>query len=106
MVKLSTIIELKEIIVMSESLRARAEERVNLKIKFYRNLKAYLIVNAVLAVINWFGSPDFWWVSFPIVFWGIGVLVDFLKAYVFIDDFDSDDYRERKIQEEMEKLRI
>lgn len=91
---------------MSDTLRARAEERVNLKIKFYRNLKVYLIVNAVLVVINWFGSSDFWWVSFPIVFWGIGVLVDFLKAYVFIDDFDSDDYRERKIQEEMEKLRI
>ena len=41
---------------------------------------------------------------FPIVFWGIGVLVDFLKAYVFVDDFDSESYRERKIREEMEKL--
>ena len=89
---------------MNDNLRARAEERVNLKIKFYRNLKAYLIVNAILVIINWLGSPDFWWVMFPIFFWGIGVLVDFLKAYVFIDDFDSESYRERKIREEMEKL--
>ena len=89
---------------MYDNLRARAEERVNLKIKFYRNLKAYLIVNAILAIINWFGTPEFWWVMFPICFWGIGVLVDFLKAYVFIDDFDSENYRERKIKEEMEKL--
>ena len=50
-------------------------------------------------------SPEFWWVMFPVFFWGIGVLVDFLKAFVFIDNFDSDDYRERKIQEEMDKLR-
>ena len=90
---------------MYDNLRARAEERVNLKIKFYRNLKAYIIVNAILAIINWLGTPEFWWVMFPIFFWGIGVLKDFLVAFVFVDNFDSEDYRERKIQEEMEKLR-
>ena len=89
---------------MNDNLRARAEERVNLKIKFYRNLKAYIITNAILAIINGLFSPEFWWVMFPVFFWGIGVIADFLKAYVFIDDFDSESYRERKIQEEMEKL--
>ena len=38
---------------MSDSLRERAERRVDIKIKFYRNLKAYVIVNAVLVIINW-----------------------------------------------------
>jgi len=90
---------------MDDSLRSRAEERVDRKIKFYRNLKAYVIVNAILAIINGLFSPDFWWVLFPVFFWGIGVITDFLKAYVFVDNFDSEDYRERKIQEEMEKLR-
>ncbi|WP_407374596.1 2TM domain-containing protein [Methanobrevibacter sp.] len=90
---------------MYDSLRSRAEQRVDKKIKFYRNLKAYIIVNAILAIINGLFSPDFWWVLFPVFFWGIGVISDFLKAYVFIDNFDSEDYRERKIQEEMEKLR-
>jgi len=90
---------------MYDSLRSRAEERVDKKIKFYRNLQAYIIVNALLAIINVLFSPEFWWVMFPVFFWGIGVLVDFLKAFVFIDNFDSDDYRERKIQEEMDKLR-
>ncbi|MBE6497503.1 MAG: 2TM domain-containing protein [Methanobrevibacter sp.] len=90
---------------MYDSLRSRAEERVDRKIKFYRNLKAYIIVNAILVIINGLFSPSFWWVMFPIFFWGIGVISDFLKAYVFIDNFDSEDYRERKILEEMEKLR-
>jgi len=90
---------------MYDSLRSRAEERVDKKIKFYRNLQAYIIVNALLAIINALFSPEFWWVMFPVFFWGIGVLVDFLKAFVFIDNFDSDDYREHKIQEEMDKLR-
>lgn len=90
---------------MYDSVRSRAEERVDRKIEFYRNLKAYIIVNAILVIINGLFSPSFWWVMFPIFFWGIGVISDFLKAYVFIDNFDSEDYRERKIIEEMEKLR-
>ena len=85
------------------NIRSRAEERVDMKIKCYRNLTAYLIVNAMLAVINVICTPQFWWVLFPVFFWGIGVLVDFLKAFVFIDMY-GEDYREKKIQEEMERL--
>lgn len=85
-------------------LRKRAEERVDQKIKFYRNLISYVIVNAILAVINWMFTPEFWWVLFPVFFWGIGVFVDFLKAFAFPQHYDES-YRERKIQEEMEKLR-
>lgn len=86
-------------------LRARAEKRADAKIKFYKNFYAYVIVNAILAVVNWIFTPEFWWVLFPVFFWGIGVFVDFLKAFVFTDKFDSEEYREKKIQEEMEKLR-
>lgn len=90
---------------MSDSIRALAEQRADNKIKFFKNFKIYVIVNAILAVINWLCTPEFWWVLFPIFFWGIGVFVDFLKAFVFADKFDTESYRERKIQEEMEKLR-
>ena len=90
---------------MSDSLRVLAEERADRKIKFYKNFKAYVIVNAFLAIINAIFTPQFWWVLFPVCFWGIGVFVDFLKAFVFTDKFETEDYRERKIQEEMEKLR-
>ena len=86
-------------------IRSRAEKRVDNKIQFYINFTIYVIVNAFLAVINWLYTPEFWWVLFPIFFWGIGVFVDFLKAFVFADKFDTEAYRERKIQEEMEKLR-
>jgi len=89
---------------MSDNLYKIAEDRVEKKIKFYKNLQAYIIVNAFLEVINWFFSPEFWWVLFPVFFWGIGVFKDFLMAFVFVDRF-SDDYRERKIKEEMEKLK-
>ena len=90
---------------MSDELRARAEQRIDAKIKFYVDFIVYIIVNSILFAINWLYTPEFWWVAFPLFFWGIGVLMKFLKAFVFIDMFDED-YRERKIQKEMEKLGI
>ncbi|WP_407431851.1 2TM domain-containing protein [Methanobrevibacter sp.] len=81
----------------------RAAEKVDNKLKFYRNLIPYVCINAFLAIINAICSPHFWWVLFPVFFWGIGVLKDFLKAFVF-QDICSDEYRERKIAQEMEKL--
>ncbi len=86
-------------------LRSRAEQRVDNKLKFFRNLKAYIIVNALLIIINWYFTPQFWWVAFPLFFWGIGVLKDFIIGFVFLSKWDSESYRERKIQEEMAKLR-
>lgn len=90
---------------MSDNLRAIAEDRVQRKIKFKRNLFSYITVNIILAAINFIFTPEYWWVLWVLFFWGIGVLVDFLKAYVLVDKYDSEEYRERKIQEEMEKLR-
>ena len=87
-------------------IRSRAEKRVDNKIQFYINFTIYVIVNAFLAVINWLYTPEFWWVLFPVFFWGIGVFVKFLNAFVFFSKFDSEGYRERKIQDEMEKLRV
>ena len=87
-------------------IRSRAEKRVDNKIQFYRSFAIYVIVNAFLAVINWLYTPEFWWVLFPVFFWGIGVFVKFLNAFAFVSKFDSEGYRERKIQEEMEKLRV
>lgn len=89
---------------MDSNLRLRAEERVDRKIKFYINLAAYIVINAILFAVNWYFTPGFWWVFFVSFFWGIGVLLSFLKAFLFVDIYDED-YRERKIEEEMQKLR-
>jgi hypothetical protein len=90
---------------MNDNLRKLAEERADAKIKFYKSFIVYAIVNAFLAIINAIFTPDFWWVLFPVIFWGIGVFVKFLKAFVINDRFDTVSYREEKIQEEMERLR-
>lgn len=91
---------------MSDNLRQLAEKRADAKIKFYKSFMIYIIVNAFSAIINALYTPQFWWVLFPVFFWGIGVFVKFLNAFVVMDKFDTLEYRERKIEEEMEKLRV
>ncbi len=90
---------------MNDSLRAIAEERADAKIKFYKSFVVYISVNAFLTVINAIFTPDYWWVLFPVFFWGIGIFVKFLNAFVICGKFDTAAYREHKIQEEMEKIR-
>ena len=62
------------------------------------------IINAFLAVINAVYTPQFWWVLFPLFFWGIGIFIKFLNAFIIENKFNTVEYRERKIQEEMAKL--
>ena len=83
----------------------RAAERVDEKLKFYRGLVSYIIVNAFLLAINYMFTPSFWWVMFPMFFWGIGIIVNFFKAFVF-DGICTEEYRQRKIAEEMEKMKV
>ena len=90
---------------MSDNIRAVAEKKADAKIEFYKNFISYVVVNAILAVINFLFTPDIWWVLFPLFIWGIGVLFDFLKAFVLYGRFDGEEYRERKIVQDMEKLR-
>ena len=90
---------------MSDNIRAVAEKKADAKIEFYKNFISYVVVNAILAVINFLFTPDIWWVLFPLFIWGLGVLFDFLKAFVLYGRFDGEEYRERKIEQEMEKLR-
>ena len=81
-----------------------AAERVDRKIKFYRNFACYITINAFLVLLNALYTPEFWWVIFPVFFWGIGLVKDFLKAFVFENSY-TEKYRERKIAEEMEKMK-
>jgi 2TM domain len=44
---------------------------------FRRHLAAYLVVNALLTGVNLaMGSP--WWAFWPLILWGLGVMLHFL----------------------------
>ena len=81
-------------------LRERAIKRLKKRRDFSGHLLVYVLVNAFLVVIWAMTDPDgFFWPVFPIVGWGIGVV---LNAW---DVYRSDEFDEEQIHREIERLR-
>ena len=51
--------------------------------RFKNGAITYLLVNTMLIAIWYFtsGSPTFFWPIFPLVFWGIGLALNYYQAY-------------------------
>ncbi|HLV61721.1 2TM domain-containing protein [Galbibacter sp.] len=70
--------------------------------EFYTNLTAYVLVIPFLAWINHITSPEFSWVIFPIIGWGIGLAIHGMEAYNY-HPFLGKDWEEKKMKEIMNK---
>jgi len=81
----------------------RAKQRVADLKKFYRGLVSFVLVNGMLAGINYYTNQwsDMWflWVTF---FWGIGLLFETAKVFGMRLFFGSD-WESRKIKKLMEE---
>jgi hypothetical protein len=78
-------------------MRERAIKRLKKRRDFHGHVLIYTLVNAFLVVIWAVTSPDgFFWPIFPIVGWGIGVIMNAWDVY-FAEDFDEEDI-EREIR--------
>ena len=85
--------------VRDEVLRERAIKRLKKRHDFAGHLLVYTLVNTFLVVI-WALTDvhGFFWPVFPMVGWGIGVV---MNAW---DVFGSEDFEEDRIHREMERL--
>lgn len=78
----------------------RAVERVEEIKGFYSSLIAYCIVIPFLMYINFEFVPQFHWFWFPMFGWGIGLVFQGFKAFMY-NPFLGKDWEDRKIQEYM-----
>ena len=79
--------------------RDRAIKQLKKRRDFHGHLLIYFLVNTFLVVIWAVTTPSgFFWPIFPIVGWGIGVVMNAWDVY-FAEDFDEDD-----IQDEIDRL--
>ena len=53
---------------------AIARRRVAALEGFYAHLAAYVLVTAILIVLNLFLTPKVWWAQWVLLGWGLGVL--------------------------------
>ena len=80
-------------------LRERAIKHLKKRRDFHGHLLIYFLVNAFLVVIWAVTTPSgFFWPIFPIVGWGIGVVMNAWDVY-FAEDLSEDE-----IQDEIERL--
>ena len=77
-----------------------AKKRVEEIRGFYMHLVTYLLVNAVLVIINLLTSPQSLWFIWPLGGWGIGLI---LHAFSVFGGLWGKAWEERKIREIMEK---
>jgi cobalamin biosynthesis protein CobD/CbiB len=77
-----------------------ASKKVRDRKRFYGGLATYLIVNAVLIVIWALSGQGYMWFLWPLGIWGVFVLGDYLRVFVFGKGSDQ-----QAIEKEVEKMK-
>lgn len=71
---------------------------------------AYIFVNLMLVIINYFTYPIFYWVIFPALFWGAALIIHTIAYFIYYRGKISQEgsgisRRERAIEKELEKMK-
>lgn len=80
----------------------RAKKRVQSKVGFYTHLVIYLVVMALLVIINLSASPGYTWFIWPLMGWGLAVILHGLRVFL---GSSGAAITEEMIEREMEKER-
>lgn len=83
---------------MDEDRVTQARRRLHRRREFYIHIAVYAVVMSGLALLNWIITPDFWWVAFPAIGWGIGVAAHGVSV-LFEDSLFGSEWEERKTRE-------
>lgn len=75
-----------------------ARKQARREAAFYRNLAAFVLVNAFLVALNLLTSPEHFWAIYPILGWGLGVVS---QAFATFGDRGRGGWVERRTQELM-----
>lgn len=81
-----------------------ARKRVKKKKEFYSHLGSYIAVGSFFFLLNIVTSPGDWWFYFPMLGWGIGLVIHYFSVFG-IPGVMSSDWEEKALEEEMERIR-
>ena len=78
----------------------KAKRIVEAKLAFFIHLGVYICVNIMLVIINLNTDPSVLWFKWPLMGWGIGLVIHGLNTFIH---GKLDKIKERMIENEMEK---
>lgn len=67
---------------------------------FYSHAMTYVLVISFLAVFNWVTSPDYYWVFWVILGWGIGLVSHALEVFELVP-FLGADWEKKEIEKRL-----
>ena len=74
-----------ESFTIKEYERAEAELRTRKRhANFYTHAALYVLINALLIIINLAFLPAYPWCLIPLVLWGVGLLAHYFEAFVWV----------------------
>jgi len=76
------------------------KEQAKAKVEFRIHLVIYLAVITLLAIINLAATPGYIWFKWPLLGWGIAIIIHALTVYFSTGDSSL---KEKMISKEMEK---
>ena len=79
----------------------KTKKRVEDTMGFYIHLAVYFIVNTFLTILNLTFTSDYFWVIWPMIGWGSGLIIHALRTFVFCSESSL---KERLIEKEMRKI--
>jgi len=82
---------------------ALAKRQVAKITAFYIHLTVFVLVMTVLFVANLVLSPNWWWVQWPFLAWGIGLLAHGLSVFGGIPQLIRN-WQQRKIKEIKDRM--
>jgi hypothetical protein len=84
---------------------AKAAQQVEAITGFYIHLVVFILVMALLVVINWLTAADNtdWWVQWPFLGWGLGVALHAWAVYGTMPNYIAN-WQLRKIKQLKDKM--
>ena len=84
----------------NQEVYSNVKKKVEARMSFYTHLLVYLVVITMLTILNLTVAGDYFWVIWPMIGWGSGVIIHGL--FTFVVDSESS-LKERLIEKELQK---
>ncbi|MCW8801858.1 MAG: 2TM domain-containing protein [Candidatus Bathyarchaeota archaeon] len=88
---------IKTMVMKNQKAEETARQKAKLKVEFRIHLLTYIVVNAFLATINLILTPEYLWIIWPLMGWGIGLAIHGLRVHLSTNV----SFKERMIEKEM-----
>jgi len=63
-----------------------SETQIKAKAKFRTHLIIYLVVICLLTIVNLIVTPGYFWAKWPMMGWGVAIIIHGVSAYYSSDD--------------------